>query len=331
VRYGLENQGPNTGGPDLTFVGHVSIDEIENVNGTKTQPGGGALYSAIAARTQNVAVALVSAVGKDYPFRACFSGIESTFVRTMNVGTARFHIRYNKDWEATYTKASIGAGARIDSSFIPSRLLKPQGIVHLSPMKPSKASKIADAIKGRSPNTKLSISTWIGYMQTSKERRILTELAARSDFFMLNESEAKVLTQTSSLPFALERMKARTLIVTMGKLGAIVGGVDADPQMVPALVIPTGKIVDTTGAGDVWNGAFLASYKTTADIMKAVTTASIISSIKCSRWGFRAIQNLAFRKSSDAVEYVLALREGSMQRKMTDYSQPPRRQDRLRE
>ena len=329
MRRRLANPDSTTASPDLTFVGHVSIDEIENIHGTKTQPGGGALYSAIAAKTQNVAVALVSAVGKDYPFRSCFSGIEATFVRTMNMGTARFHIRYNKDWEATYIKASVGAGARIDVSLIPLRLLKPQGIVHLSPMTPSKTAKIAGDIKCRSPDTKLSISTWIGYMETQKERRVLAELASQSDFFILNEFEAKVLAETDSLSTALERMKARNLIVTMGKLGAIVSSVDAGPQMVPALASPTGKIMDTTGAGDAWNGAFLASYKTTNDLMKAVTTASIISSIKCSRWGFKAIQNLRFRKPSDTVEYVLALKEGSLQRKMTDYSQMPSRTDGL--
>jgi sugar/nucleoside kinase (ribokinase family) len=323
----MDSQSPHFAGPELTFVGHVSIDEIENTKGTKTQPGGGALYSAMAAKTQNVEVALVSAVGKDYPFKACLSGIDSTCVRTLNMPTTRFHIRYDKDWEASYIRTSIGAGARINSSLIPPKLLTAHSIVHLSPMKPPKAAKIAGDVRKRSPDVKLSISTWIGYMKTKKERKTLTKLASQADFFMLNEFEAKALAQTSSLSFALERIKARNLIVTMGKLGAIVSGVDSDPQMVPALANPTGKIVDTTGAGDTWNGAFLASYKTTNDLMKAVTAASIISSIKCSQWGFKAIQKLLFQKPSDVVEYVLALKEGNMQRKITDYSQSHKPQD----
>lgn len=317
----MNSQNQHSTDPDLTFVGHVSIDEIENIKGTKTQPGGGALYSAVAAKTQNVEVALVSAVGKDYPFRACFSGIDSTCVRTLNMPTTRFHIRYDKNWEADYVKTSIGAGSRISASLIPSRLLTPQGIVHLSPMKPPKAAKIATDIRKRSPDVRLSTSTWIGYMKTQKERKTLAKLASQVDFFMLNEFEAKALTQTSALSLALDRIKARNLIVTMGKLGAIVSGVDSEPQMIPALANPTDKIVDTTGAGDVWNGAFLASYRATNDLMKAVTAASIISSIKCSQWGFKAIQKLTFKKPSDAVEYVLALKEGNMQRRITDYSQ----------
>jgi sugar/nucleoside kinase (ribokinase family) len=323
----MDSQNSHFTGPALIFVGHVSIDEIENVKGIKTQPGGGALYSAMGAKTQNVEVAVVSAIGKDYPFRACFGGMDSTCVRSLNMSTTRFHIRYDRNWEADYVNAGIGAGARINASLIPSRLLKPQSIVHLSPMKPPKIAKIAGDIRKRSPDVKLSTSTWIGYMKTRKERKMLTKLASQVDFFMLNEFEAKALAQTSSLSLALERVKARNLIVTMGKLGAIVSGVDSGPQMVPALATPTGKIVDTTGAGDVWNGAFLASYKATNDLMKAVTAASIISSIKCSQWGFKAIQKLTFKKPSDAVEYVLALKEGNMQRRITDYSQTHRPQD----
>ena len=100
----------------------------------------------------------------------------------------------------------------------------------------------------------------------------------------------------------------------MLEFGAITGGEDMDTQMVPALTVPTEKTIDTTGAGDTWNGAFLAMFKTTSDLMKSVTAGSIISSIKCTRWGFDALLNLRFKKPSDLVEYVLALKDGSLKR-----------------
>jgi sugar/nucleoside kinase (ribokinase family) len=187
-------------------------------------------------------------------------------------------------------------------------------------MKPTKIAKIVSNIRQRSSDVTISMNTWIGYTKEPRNRGLLMKLASQVDCFMLNEFEAKALAQTDSLSIALQRIKAKKLIVTMGKLGAIIGGIETEPQMVPALMIPTGKVVDTTGAGDVWSGAFLATYQTTCDTTKSVTVASVISSIKCSRWGFKAIQKLSFQKPSDVVEHVLALKEGGMQKRITDFA-----------
>ena len=53
--------------------------------------------------------------------------------------------------------------------------------------------------------------------------------------------------------------------------------------------------------------------------MKSVTCASIISSIKCSNWGFRNLLDLQFREVNDVIEYVIGLKEGSMQKRISDY------------
>jgi len=304
--------------PILLFVGHVSLDNVENPNGSKIQPGGGALYSAIAAKALNVNTALVSAIGKDFKNTQCFNGIHSSYVKTYNLPTTKFHIRYNKNWEASYIKTISGAGAKITSSLIPSKLLESTGLVHLSPMNPVKTTNILSAIKQRAPNVETSVSTWVGYMKKTRHRRILAQLSFQADFFMLNEFELKALTKTSLLPLALERLKARRYVVTLGRFGAIVGGVDDEPQMVPALAVPTKKVVDTTGAGDVWNGAFLATYMTTKNLLQSVAVASVLSSIKCSKWGFNALHKLAFKKPSDLVEHVLALKDGKIQKRISD-------------
>lgn len=309
----------NQNNPTLTFIGHVSIDKVENVNGARTQPGGGALYAALAAKTLNAQTAIVSAIGKKFPFRKCFDRMDTRHIKTANLPTAKFCIRYDKNWEAKYVEAKEGAGARITASQIPQSLLKPQYAVHIAPIKPSKAARIVDNIRKRSPHVQISMSTWAGYIKTSRQRKNLLKLASQVDFFMLNEFEAKALAQTRYLPIALERIRVKRLIVTMGKLGAIISGIDFETSMMPALSVPTEKIVDTTGAGDVWSGAFLAAYKITRDLMKSVNVASIISSIKCSGWGFQSIEKLSFLKPSDVVEYVVALKEGSLQKKIPDF------------
>ncbi|MEM2091908.1 MAG: hypothetical protein QXR59_01305, partial [Candidatus Bathyarchaeia archaeon] len=60
-------------------------------------------------------------------------------------------------------------------------------------------------------------------------------------------------------------------------------------------------------------------YKQTGDLMKSVTAASVISSIKCSGWGFSKLLNLKFKNVDDIIEYVIGLKEGGMQKKLLDY------------
>ena len=80
------------------------------------------------------------------------------------------------------------------------------------------------------------------------------------------------------------------------------------------------NVVDTTGAGDVWCGAFLAAYKLTDDLMKSVTIASILSSIKCSGWNFKRLINLRFREPDEVIEYIIGMKEGGFQKRILDYT-----------
>jgi ribokinase len=301
------------------FIGNVSIDRIENVNGVRVQPGGAALYAAIAAKTLFPDVHLISRIGRDYKFIDVLDLFNSENVKMYNMPSTSFNIKYNERWEAKFLKVDYGAGSRITSRILPLNLLGDQVTIHISPMRVKKVVKIIDKIRKESPDTMISINTWLGYIQEGKKsREALKKLALKVDFFILNDSEAKALTQTSSVSTALRLLKANNLVVTLGELGAIISN-ENGMQMIPALSSPIGRVVDTTGAGDTWCGAFLAAYKLTENLMKSVTVASIISSIKCSGWGFNKLKNLHFRELDDVIEYILALKEGSLQKRLIDY------------
>ncbi len=304
----------------LLFVGHVSVDEIENVNGTKIQPGGAALYAATAARTLSSNVTLISAVGEDYEFPEALNLLDSRDVKRYKMPSTRFSIKYDKFWEAHYLKTVHGAGSKITSRNISAKWLTAKSVFHISPMRATKVARIIAKIKKLSPETKVSINTWMDYVRESrKSREILKDLAMKADFFILNDSEAKALTETDSISTALRLLKARMMIVTLGSLGAIISGENTEMQMIPALNIPPEKIVDTTGAGDVWCGAFLATYNLTKDLTKSVSVASIISSMKCSDWGFNSLLNLRFKEPDDVIELVIGMKEGGLQKRISDY------------
>jgi sugar/nucleoside kinase (ribokinase family) len=302
------------------FVGHISVDKVENINGTRTQPGGAALYAAIAARTLSPNVALISATGKDNQFLDVLNLLSYKDVKIYDAPSTRFHIKYNRRWEAKYLKVDHGAGSRITSRRISNRWLRSKNIFHISPMKPSKVARIFKKIKQKSPETKIAVNTWIDYIKEGrKNRRILKDIALKADFFILSDTEAKALAQTDSISSAVRLLKAKRLIVTLGNLGAIISGENVDMQMVPALNLSPDKVVDTTGAGDVWCGAFLATYNLTEDFGKSVSAASTISRIKCSNWGFQNLINLRFKEPNDVIEFVMGLKDGGIQKRILDY------------
>lgn len=302
----------------IFFVGHVSVDEVQNINGFNVQPGGAALYAAIAAKTLLENVHLISVVGKDYPFLDILDIFPRRFIKISRAQSTRFSIKYNEFWEAKYLKANYGSGLEISPSLLPVEVLGPESIVHISPLSPTKVKRMVQLIRDKSPKTKISINTWIGYIK-GKNKEVLREVAPEADFFILNDSEAKALTESKNLSTAIKLLKSKMLIVTLGELGAIISREDGEIQVVPALRVPVERVVDTTGAGDTWCGSFLAAYKQTGDVMKSVTAASIIASIKCTGWNFSKLLNLKFKGVDGIIEYVIGLREGGLQKRILDY------------
>lgn len=84
-----------------------------------------------------------------------------------------------------------------------------------------------------------------------------TPLVAALDYVFVNEQEATLYAGTRGMPQALRywRRHARTAIVKLGPGGSRWIGDDCDLHEPP----PRVRVVDTTGAGDAFNGGFLAA------------------------------------------------------------------------
>ena len=82
--------------------------------------------------------------------------------------------------------------------------------------------------------------------------------AGTVDILFANEDEVRHLVGSADLERALEQLSAKisTLVVTRGEAGAI--GIEHGQRIeIPAA--PVAKIVDTTGAGDLFAAGFLAA------------------------------------------------------------------------
>ena len=110
------------------------------------------------------------------------------------------------------------------------------------------------------------------------------------DFLTPNEMEAEQLTGTRirsiedaehAADLLLER-GVKTVIVTLGERGALAKSKGLR-EHIPAF--EAGPVIDTTGAGDAFNGAFAVAMSEQADIVEAVRFGCIVAGISVTRLG----------------------------------------------
>ncbi len=116
------------------------------------------------------------------------------------------------------------------------------------------------------------------------------KLLAMVDILTPNETEASVL---SGVPIAgmedarraamtLRAKGVRRVIITMGSKGAVVVGDDDVPRVVAPIPV---AVVDTTGAGDAFNGGLAAALAEGRDLMSSVAFANATGALSVTKLG----------------------------------------------
>lgn len=108
--------------------------------------------------------------------------------------------------------------------------------------------------------------------------RIMEEIGPL-DFLLLNEEEARAL-KPDQPPRSL-LAQTRTLVLKRGSAGATVFQADLEISS-PAQVVP---VVDTTGAGDAFDAAFLVEYLKESNLEDALKRANQLGAFVVSRMG----------------------------------------------
>ncbi|MCX5752129.1 MAG: PfkB family carbohydrate kinase [Candidatus Krumholzibacteria bacterium] len=118
-------------------------------------------------------------------------------------------------------------------------------------------------------------------------REGVRELLPLCDYIIASELFAEQISGSKNLRAALETLGAfgpKASVVTLGEKGcAYLSG--AEVVDVPGFAV---KAVDTTGAGDVFHGAYLFAVLEGLDTMRACVFANAVAALKCRRLGGRA-------------------------------------------
>ena len=145
----------------------------------------------------------------------------------------------------------------------------------------------------------------------SSFREDLSKMIAKVDLFLLNDSEAMLLSGKRSAVSAgreILKMGPKAVIVKKGEHGALLF---ADDEIYIAPAYPTDKAVDPTGAGDSFAGALLGRIVSNGfdphNLIKELFYASAVASIcvedfgpyRLARAGNQEIEDrvLSFKKS----------------------------------
>jgi len=223
-------------------------------------------YSSFAARRLDVRVSVISSVGSDFPAAYKWwleqEGIDLSGVKDVKDElTTRFELRYNSDLsERTLCSKTRMPPIRVEDLPNP---LKAR-VVHLAPIAGEVSYEVAEKLRNKAEVISLDPQGLVRnfdengnvILKEPEDKRILGLV----DIFKSAPKEIESLTGQSDIDLAIRAVHnrgARIVIVTLGAEGALVS-VENTTHRVPAY--KSEKIVDPTGAGDAFIGAFLAEY-----------------------------------------------------------------------
>ncbi|MGQ9506373.1 MAG: carbohydrate kinase family protein [Candidatus Bathycorpusculaceae bacterium] len=253
---------------DVTVVGHFAIDSIFLPD--KQIPyvvlGGSAAYISLTVRRLNARASVFSKVGGDFPEAYLWwlreEGIDLTgVVRVKDALTTRFELKYADNFLNRTLRLKSRAPS-ITLEDLP-KSLKSKA-VHIAPIAGEINYEATEKLRSSAEVLSIDPQGLVrnfdmeGYVTYSPlmDKRIL-ELA---NIYKSSLEEIKAVTGLSDLNStvkALHDYGVETVIVTLGAQGALLS-IEGTKYAVPAY--PCEKIVDPTGAGDVFIGGFLAEY-----------------------------------------------------------------------
>jgi len=295
---------------DLVVVGHFSIDYVER-DGKAFPPslGGTVTFSSLAAASLGAKAGIVSKVGPDFRDEHLLifarNGIDISYVRKVKSATTKYKLQYRGE-ERTLTCLSKCEPIE------PNDIKKLRGevkAIHLGPIAGEISLETVDEAAKSDCPILLDLQGIVrkfgtdGSISLSKNR-FLPEIIEKVTIVKTTLREGEVATDekgVEKIASALVDMGCKIAIVTFGGKGSYISTRDGDHLSIP--VVKLRKVVDYTGAGDVYAGSFLFEYSKTHDVKYSAIIATSAVSFKVeghSTSGFASRQEIEER----AKEYL---------------------------
>ena len=283
----------------VVVAGTIALDSIETPAAQRADLlGGSASYAALAA-SFSAPVHLCSIVGTDFPKEHLElfhnKSINTDCVQIEEGKTFRWSGRYFDDMNQRET---LSVSIDVLEKFQPKLddAAKQAKVVLLANMSPENQLSVLSQANPHAFVIADSMDLWI---TIAKEK--LMEVLAKSDLFVINEGEAKQLTETNNLITAGHRLLThgpKQVVIKKGEHGALLFG---NGHFFSTTAFPLQEVADPTGAGDTFAGG-IAGYLsqlgkskeeiTFVDVNRAIVQGTVLASFTCEAFSTDRIVSL---------------------------------------
>ncbi len=283
----------------LLIVGSIGFDDIETPFDKVTNALGGSItYISLAASYFTGPVSVVGVVGEDFDHQH-IQMLENHNIDLEGLQiikgerTFRYGCRYHYDLNV---RDSLFTHLNVFEKFnpvIPEKKKKYPFIV-LGNISPQLQLYVLDQLENPKFIVCDTMNFWI-----EGSREDLLKVLKRVDVLIINDSEARLLSQEPNLikaARAISAMGPKYLIIKKGEHGALLFG---EEIIFSAPAYPMENIYDPTGAGDAFAGGFTGYLHKTRDLSfenlkRAVIYGSIMASFCVEKFSTKGLEDLSY-------------------------------------
>lgn len=252
--------GSGIGTQRIVVIGHLGFESVRTPIAQRRSLGGSGYYTAIGAALSGGDVAVISVVGDDYPLDTIRGlGIDVSSVAVVKGKSPQFDIRYLPTLADRKLELDLGVGGgviRIPDTFDFSRV----GYVHVATNLPQTQIEMVDRVRALAPKVSVSADCFDQFVIAYPKATCRVVDAA--DLIFANQVEYELIQRMCGAP-------AKAIVVKKGEQGAVY----RYGQQSVAASAPPARVVDPTGAGDAFAGAYLARLSQGVDRSSALSDA----------------------------------------------------------
>jgi adenosine kinase len=280
----------------MSLVDYEVVNRIGNeVNIIRSISGGSVANSIVSIAQQNLKTAFIGKVNQDELGEKFSQGLKKEKVEfkitksSTNKYTARCVILVSTDAERTMN-TYLGISQELTEEDIDSSIIENSSILYLEgylwDLDNAKKAIKKSILAAKNSETMVSLSISDAFCVDRFREEFIDLINNSADLIFANESEIKSLYETSELDIAIKKCQETNKIfaVTLGDKGAKIIYKDV---IVNIKAEKIDKLVDTTGAGDLFAAGFLAEYIKTQDLESSGKQGVKMASIIIQQFGAR--------------------------------------------